>query len=321
MKNFYDIKDSDLSSSLRTIKYLMQKHGWKGVQLAQGKERLFVGIRPDGRKIFFPSCSAPTASAFGLLAATDKLVSYYIMKELGVSQPDTVLLCGDSAHIRKQLEDTLAKHSRIVIKPLDCSHGNGVHTDITDLESATKAVNEVLKTSDKILAQEQLMVDDYEIRAICIDYKFVAAFARIPAQVTGDGEHTVTELVKIENSTIRTKPYRSDLAYITESMSNDYLSKNHLSNYVPKKGEKVQVIRMCNVGRGGTARNVSDAFPENLKRLSEKIAKKFELPVIGIDFLEDKVLEVNGQPSTYYPTGDNSSTFCVERYVEYLESC
>ena len=59
-------------------------------------------------------------------------------------------------------------------------------------------------------------------------------------------------------------------------------------------------------------------FSGSAKKLSEKIAREFELPVIGIDFFGEDVIEVNSGPSLFYPTGDKSSTICVEKYVEMI---
>ena len=321
MQNFFDVDDNILSSSLRETKHLMISHGWKDVIFIQGGQRFFIGTRPDGQRISFASCAAPTTNAFGTRISEDKLSTYYLLKELGVSQAYTLPLSNDVKSARKQLQDLIQKYSKIVIKPSDGAHGNHVYTDISDLPSALQAYKNTSLHSKKVLAQQQLESTSPEVRVFCVNYQFVAAFSRIPAHVTGDGRHAVKELIKIENSTIRTAPYQSNLSFIDESMSSEYITKQGIADYVPTLGETVQVIRMCNIGRGGTNENISDIFPPKLKKLSEKIAKKFELPIIGIDFLGENVLEVNSQPSSYYPTGDASASICVEKYVDYLEHC
>lgn len=56
-----------------------------------------------------------------------------------------------------------------------------------------------------------------------------------------------------------------------------------------------------------------------MKLISEKIAKVAQLPVIGIDFYGDQVIEFNACPSLYYPTRNETATKAVTKYIDYLE--
>ena len=170
-----------------------------------------------------------------------------------------------------------------------------------------------------VIAQQQLDFTGFETRVICINYRFVEALSRIPAHVTGDGEHTVSELIDIENNTIRTEAYKSNLAFIDREYAERYMAEKGNKDYVPAKNEKVQVIKMCNIGRGGTVEDVTDEFTSEQKALADRIAKTLDLPVVGIDFFGDYVLEVNASPSLYYPLDGPRASFGVEKLVEYLE--
>ena len=74
-----------------------------------------------------------------------------------------------------------------------------------------------------------------------------------------------------------------------------------------------------NIGRGGTVEDETDTFPLEKKALAEKIAKTLDLPVVGIDFFGDYVLEVNASPSLYYPLDGPRADFGVEKLVDFLE--
>lgn len=298
---------------------ILQERGWQKATIIRGDKSFLELTRPDGKTMRMHYLTSPDASYFSGLIATDKLAAYHLLKKVGAKQPETWILPKDESEQKKLIEEMLAKCEKIVIKPIDGAHGNGVFTGITSLEEAKKAI-EANDEASKIIVQEQIFADEPEVRVICIDYKFVAAYARIPAQVTGDGEHTVPELVDIENRTKRTPAYQSNLSYIKKDAAEEYIKKNDLANYIPSEGEKVQVVGVCNTGNGGTMEDVSEKFPTELRVLSEKIAKEFELAVIGIDFFGENVIEVNSAPALYHPVDGPASTLCVEKYVDMISA-
>ena len=319
MQDFFSVPESDIPMSLRCFREELRARGWTKAVLNKGLYNFITVTRPDGKVIPLYSLTPPTTIYASGFLADDKLATYNIFKSIDVPTPYTELLAKDSAERKAQLARLFKQYSRLVVKPVDGAHGYDVFTNLTSIEEVESTLP---TTSHKIgrLIQEQLSPKSYEVRVICIDYKYTAAFARIPASVTGDGEHTVRELISIENSTIRTAPYQSNLAFIDEMLSQEYLDKHAIADKVPEKGEKVQVVSICNIGCGGTVENLTDTFPESKRALAEKIARAFSLPVVGIDFLDDYVIEVNSTPSLHYPTSDESATVCIKKFVDYLES-
>ena len=57
----------------------------------------------------------------------------------------------------------------------------------------------------------------------------------------------------------------------------------------------------CNVGQVEQQKDYSNLITDKMKVMSEKIAKAAQLPVIGIDFMGDQVIEFNACPMLYYP--------------------
>lgn len=303
--------------TFRMLVKILQERGWPKATIIRGDKSFLELTRPDGKTMRMHYLTSPDVSYFSGLIATDKLAAYHLLKKVGAKQPETWILPKDESEQEKLIEKMLAKHEKIVIKPIDGAHGNGVFTGITSLEEARKAII-TNREASKIIVQEQIFADEPEVRVICIDYKFVAAYARIPAHVTGDGVHTVLELVDIENKTKRTPAYQSNLSYIKKDVAEEYIKKNNLVNYVPSEGEKIQVVGICNTGNGGTMEDVSEKFPLELRILSEKIAKEFGLSVIGIDFFGENIIEVNSAPALYHPVDGPSSTLCIEKYVDMI---
>ena len=314
MINYYDLPESDLPMSMRFFRKSLKKRSWQAEKLCAESLNNLILTRPDGVTIRIASSTPPTTSVYSLRLADNKLMSYELLRELGVPQPEAV-----AARTAAEVLLMIEKYGSVVVKPIDGAHGNGVTVGVKDATGAETAIEKATEASPDMklaIVQPQLPVDEIERRVICIDYQFVVAVARIPARVTGDGQSTIAELIKRENETIRTAPYQGELAYIDFEAAERFLGdKIHL---VPAAGERVRVVASCNVGQGGTAEDCSGDFSPEQRELAEKIARAAELPVVGIDYYGDQVIEINACPSLYYPTGDESATRAVEAYIEYL---
>lgn len=329
MEDLFTAPAEKLSMGIRTLRDEIKKRGWKKARFVKGTGTYIILTRPDGKEIIFGYGTPPTMTYGSGMLADDKYATYAMLKEIDVKQPETILL-DEHSDLDKELGDFMTKQSPIVLKPVDGAHGNDVFVGVTDIEEAKKHVAVIIPHSyaGMALAQQQLFPKNVEVRVIVIDYKFVKAYARIPACVTGDGEHSVLELIDIENQTKRTAKYQSNLSYINKENAVKYLrgqalakglSETALLDAVPDAGEKVQVISICNTGQGGTMEDTTDIFPEELKRQSERIAKHLNLPLVGVDYLDDYVIEVNKAPGLYHPVEGKAATICIEKLVDYLE--
>ena len=316
MEDFYAIPEDELRYTARFLRKEMRERGWgEASAVRTAKNILIFATRPDGKKIRFCSCIPGETTSFAAKLADDKLATCVLFEQEGIPQPETVYLSRDEQKARERLMQLLEKHPKIVVKPVDGAHGRGV---VTNIENVETAMDVVASYDSGAIAQEQLQDGITEVRAICIGGKFIAAYKRIPATVTGDGEHNIIELIAKENREVRVEAYQGDLAKIDVDAAERYLREKKIDiSRIPEAGEKVRVMAMCNVGMGGTVEET--IFDPEQIALAEKIAKVAELPAVGIDFYGDKVIEMNAGPMLYYPTGDESATKCVKAYADYLE--
>lgn len=314
MIDYCSLPESEIPMSMRCLRDMLKKRGWKIEKLARDGQNNLILTRPDGKVLKIASSIPPTTSVYAYRLANNKLMGYELLRELDIPQPETAII--REPH---EAQPMIEKYGKIVIKPIDGAHGNGVTLGITSVEQAAEAIARAEAASVEIgraIMQPQLPLNELERRIICIDYKFVGAFWRLPAQVTGDGAHTVDELIQIENQTLRGPAYRGKPAYIDPESARRFLGEK--VNIIPANGEKVRVIGSCNTGQGGTMEDCSADFPEEMRRLSERIAKAAELPVVGIDFYGEKVIELNASPALHHPTGDDSAIKAIEAYIDYL---
>ena len=315
MEDFFSVDPNSLTMSTKSLQKVLKERGWTANFLRSTHQYIFAK-RPDGKLFKIVGTVPENTNVFACNISDDKYATYQLLKNIkGVKQAETEIATAASVSY------LLDKYGKIVIKPIDSAHGNGITTNVTTFEDAMEAIEfaKQFTSSNHVLAQQQLELTGFETRAICINYRFIEALNRIPAHVTGDGVHTVAELIEIENNTIRTEPYKSNLAFIDKKYSDQYLAEKGNADYVPAANEKVQVVKMCNIGRGGTVEDITDEFSEEKKALADRIARELNLPVVGIDFVGDYILEVNASPSLYYPLDGPRASYGVEKLVDYLE--
>ncbi len=195
-----------------------------------------------------------------------------------------------------------------VIKPCNGNQGKGV-TVLAQTEQQVRAGFEVARQYDsKVIVERYVPGQDY--RFLVIGDRLIAAARREPAQVTGDGQHTIRELVEIENR----DPRRGDghataLTKIPlDAIAQATLAKRSLTfDSVPSRGERVFLRNNANLSTGGTATDVSDDVHPDLAASVVAAAQMVGLDICGIDVmcetvhkpLEEQggaILEVNAAP-------------------------
>lgn len=325
MINAQDVLEK-ISQTKRMVAKEMLARNWQ-VEGYDSSMSLMRVTRADGAVFDIHGAAPPTTSLVAALKADNKLATQRAYEAHGLSVLETFTYDGDHA---KKLLDTGEK---LVIKPVDSAHGNGITIGIDTEQELEKAAELAKKFSDGVIAQVYTS-NQIDIRAICIDYKFQAALIRYPATVVGDGSTSIEALIEQENtSKKRGHNYQKELNVIDVERAKSYLGDAFSD--VPAEGEQVQVIGTANVGSGGTTKDVTAQMPEWFTNLAEKAAKVSLLPVAGVDFLiktepettstreqiNPYIIEINANPALFLhetPT-DGQSQPVIRTYVDYLK--
>jgi cyanophycin synthetase len=186
----------------------------------------------------------------------------------------------------------------VVVKPLDASHGRGIVTNIRDEEQLQLAFEEAKQFRSTIVVER--FVDGADYRLLVIGGKLVAAAMRVPANVTGDGRHTIRELVDLANADPRRgESHEKVLTKIRiDAATERLLALRHTTlESVPADGEVVYLKSTANLSTGGTAIDVTDRVHPSNVELAERIAQLVDLDIAGIDIVApviDTPLEENG---------------------------
>ena len=208
-----------------------------------------------------------------------------------------------------ELESTITKIGYpIVLKPLDGNHGRGQSINVNDWDTAVKGFELAQQISSRVIVER--FITGYDFRVLVVNHKMVAAARRMPANVVGDGERTISQLIDIENKDPRRGYGHENMLteIVVDSSTLDLLEKNgyHLES-VPQKGEIVFLKSTANLSTGGTSSDVTDMIhPDNIT-MCERISKIIGLDVCGIDIMAENltqplketggcILEVNAAP-------------------------
>ena len=175
-----------------------------------------------------------------------------------------------------------------MVKPLDGNHGRGVHLDLRSEEAVRAAFHGALAQSrgGDVVVETYVAGNDY--RCLVIGGKVAAIAERVPASVTGDGEHTVRELVDIANSDPRRGiGHEKVLTRIKVDEAAEALVRDQgygMDDVLPA-GTWVKLALTGNMSTGGTSIDRTiEAHPDNVE-IAETAARIVGLDVAGIDFI------------------------------------
>ncbi len=203
-----------------------------------------------------------------------------------------------------------------VVKPRSGSLSQHLTTDIKSLEQLKKAINKAILYSPVFII-EKFIPQTFVYRATVIDFDFVACVQQIPANVIGDGASNIRKLIELKNKDPqRGKPDQKGfiLCQIIENETTKKLLKDKGYNFstVPKKSEVVYLQKDSFLKLGGDLTEITaKVHPGNLK-LFKKIAKFFNVRVVGIDFLaQDISLPWETQPCAILELNNNP---CIEMH-------
>lgn len=313
MKN---VVAKDVKDFTRTTQLIIQEalsRGWSVAALYEGSSHIFVDKGDKKPVHIFGSVLPGTNYSAGALV-NDKLATYKFLENQGIPQLKAITV-SKSEPLKLKNEQIERLGGRVVVKPLDSAHSNGVSLNVTNVDQLKRAIEVAasFSTEEEILIQEQFEADDiFDIRIICINKKFVAAVHRLPATVIGDGKSSISELINRENkSNKRGEPYKSEYSRIDIDAAKRYLGSG--IDRIPGKEESVRVVGAANYGTGGELVDVTDEIPSWLKADAEKVCQALGMPIAGLDFLmgeaPDKnlkredvdtfLIEVNKSPSLF----------------------
>lgn len=190
----------------------------------------------------------------------------------------------------------------VVIKPCwDSASGKGVICNIPDLEHL-KPLLESCFVKKKAISLEEYHGNLRSYRVLVCHREVIGLVERIPAHVTGDAEHSLAQLIDIENK--KRVSLRKKLPFGPLKMNEEtafiFKERGINADYVPTLNEKIPIRYVCNSGAGGTTigRKLNEICPENCQ-IAIRAAKILDLDLVGFDFLCEDISKPITQSSGF----------------------
>lgn len=243
-----------------------------------------------------------------VLIMENKTVTKKVLAEKGVKVPR-----GEEFN---SIEDAKIKahnyiNKPVVIKPKSTNFGIGINIfpDGANLEDIIHAFEIAFKNDNTVLIEEFIKGKEY--RFLVINNEVVGILHRVPANVIGDGEKTITELVEVKNQDpLRGKGYVTPLEKIRLEENAELFLKQQGKNfdYIPKKDEIIYLRENSNISTGGDSVDYTDDIPQKFKDIAVNAAKAAGAKICGVDMmLEDyrdentnyAIIELNFNPAIH----------------------
>lgn len=269
----------------------------------------FISLKKDEKIEYVKQATKTSKDTYvSVLIMENKTVTKKVLAEKGVKVPK-----GEEFN---NIEDAKIKarnyiNKPIVIKPKSTNFGIGINIfpEGTNLEDIIHAFEIAFKNDNTVLIEEFIKGKEY--RFLVINDEVVGILHRVPANVIGDGEKSITELVEVKNQDpLRGKGYVTPLEKIRLEENAELFLKQQGKNfdYIPKKDEIIYLRENSNISTGGDSVDYTDDIPQKFKDIAVNAAKAAGAKICGVDMmLEDysdentnyAIIELNFNPAIH----------------------
>lgn len=283
---FSGYEDLELSTQL-----LLKAAIKRGIQFEiLDREENFVVLQKGEHKEYVKQATKTSLDSYiTVLIMENKIVTKKVLRRHGIRVPrgtaytNTGEALGDFAQYQGKA---------IVIKPKSTNFGLGVtiFNGNFSKEDYHKAFEIAFKYDQTVLLEEFLTGKEY--RFLVMGGVVVGVLHRVPANVTGDGIHTIEQLVREKNrDPLRGHGYKTPLEVITLGDVESMFLKNQGKsiNDIPKKGETVYLRENSNISTGGDSIDYTDEIHDSYKQIAIKSADVAGAVFCGVDMVIDDI--------------------------------
>jgi GNAT-family acetyltransferase (TIGR03103 family) len=274
----------------------------------------YFALHCGGRRIVCRESLTELTSAVAMSRCDDKRVTLRLLRKAGLSVP-AQQRAGDAA----ANDAFLKEHGRVVVKPARGEQGRGISVDLRLPSDINAAVDRARHECQDVLLEQ--FCEGVDLRIVVIDYKVVAAAIRRPAQVVGDGRHTVAELIEQHSRRRMAATGGESRVPMDAETERCVACGGHTMQTVLPEGEVLPVRKAANLHTGGTIHDVTADLHPELALAAEKAARAIDIPVTGLDFLVPRVdgpdyviIEANERPGL----ANHEPQPVAERFIDLL---
>ncbi|WP_437880747.1 N-acetylglutaminylglutamine synthetase [Pseudomonas sp. LRF_L74] len=247
------------------------------VQVDDAEAGLFT-LSQGGRRIRCRESLSDLTSAVSMTLCQDKRLTHRTLERAGLQQPQQRLAGSAEENV-----EFLAEHQRVVVKPVDGEQGQGVAVDLRTPEALAKAIEQARRFDSRVLLES--FHAGLDLRIVVIGFEVVAAAIRRPAEVVGDGHHSIGALIEAQSRRRQAATggeSRIPLDEETQRTLND--AGFDYDNVLPA-GQYLAVRKTANLHTGGTLEDVTAILHPTLREAAIRAARALDIAVVGLDLL------------------------------------
>lgn len=220
------------------------------------------------------------------LIMENKVVTKKVLAKAGFNVPKSVEFTDVATAVAHY---PLFEGKAVVIKPKSTNYGLGItifQQGVSNRDDFTKAIEIAFREDKEVMVEDYLVGTEY--RFFVLGDETLAVLLRVPANVVGDGVHTVRELVEMKNADpLRGDGSRSPLKKIAlGEIEQLQLKEQGLTvDSIPTKGQTVQLRANSNISTGGDSIDMTDAMHDSYKQIAVGIAHAMGAKVCGVDLI------------------------------------
>lgn len=247
------------------------------VQVDDADSGLFT-LSHGGRRVRCRESLSDLTTAVSMTLCQDKRLTQRTLAAAGLNVP-AQQLAGNADDNLAFLED----HGAVVVKPVDGEQGHGVAVNLTTLDEVTKAIEQARRFDSRVLLES--FHEGHDLRILVIGFEVVAAAIRHPAQVIGDGQHSIGRLIDAQSRRRQAAtggesriPKDEETLRTLQAAGFDYDS-------ILPAGQRLAVRRTANLHTGGCLEDVTARLHPTLAEAAVQAARALDIPVVGLDLM------------------------------------
>lgn len=247
------------------------------VQVDDAQAGLFTLIH-GGRRIRCRESLSDLTSAVSMTLCQDKRLTNNVLKAAGLELP--------AQQLAGNADDNLAfldEHARIVVKPVDGEQGQGVAVDLSTIEDVQAAVERARQFDSRVLLES--FHEGLDLRIVVIGFDVVAAAIRRPAEIMGDGRHTIGELIEAQSRRRSAATGGESKIPLDQETHRTVQAAGFTFDSVLPADQRLAVRRTANLHTGGCLEDVTSILHPVLKDAALRAARALDIPVVGLDLM------------------------------------
>jgi len=278
------------------------------------EEAAYFSLSFGGRTIVCRESLTELTSAIAMSICDDKGVTRRLLGTSGLRVP-AQRVAGEDARDRA----FLAEQGSLAVKPARGEQGAGISVDVRTVEGLEAAIAAARRIADEVLLETYVPGED--LRVIVIDFKLVAAAVRRPPRISGNGQHTVAELIEKQSRRRSAATGGESRIPLDEETRRCVDEAGYAMDQVLPAGVELAVRKTANLHTGGTIHDVTDEVSRTLVEAATRAAQVIDIPVVGLDLIVPSlagddyvIIEANERPGL----ANHEPQPTAERFIDLL---